>query len=223
MPSRPPTPPELVGRRLELAALAAHETSALTAKGRLVFVSGEAGVGKSRLLRAFLAGKEALEGYCFEENPPLPYAPFVDALLALMRRRGLGEEVDASAEPAFDAVASAAFGGPASLRPLFASAFDHADFRHYLAFDGELAVAAASLYIKDGVGSLVNGATLSEYRRRGAQGALIARRIRDAAETGAERVMSFTAESTPERYNPSYHNMLRAGFELLYLRPNFHG
>jgi predicted acetyltransferase len=37
-----------------------------------------------------------------------------------------------------------------------------------------------------GIGTLAGAATLPEYRGRGAQGALMARRMRDAAELGCD-------------------------------------
>ena len=65
------------------------------------------------------------------------------------------------------------------------------------------------------------GSTLPEHRRKGAQGALMARRIRDAAKLGCEWVCTETGEDTPQRPNPSYHNMIRTGFEFAYLRPTW--
>ena len=50
---------------------------------------------------------------------------------------------------------------------------------------------------------------------------ILARRIRDAAEWGCRRVITETGGDTPEHPNPSYHNMLRAGFVLVYQRPNY--
>jgi hypothetical protein len=46
----------------------------------------------------------------------------------------------------------------------------------------------------------------------------MARRIGDAGEMGCDWVTTETDQETAERPNPSYHNMLRTGFEQLYLR-----
>jgi len=63
--------------------------------------------------------------------------------------------------------------------------------------------------------------TLPAFRRRGGQGAIMARRIRDAVQLGCRWVITETGEDLPDRPNPSYHNMLRAGFSLAYQRPNY--
>lgn len=57
--------------------------------GQTVLISGEAGIGKSRLLagvrfRAEAAGTRFIQGNCFERDRALPYAPFVDALRAFL-------------------------------------------------------------------------------------------------------------------------------------------
>jgi DNA-binding CsgD family transcriptional regulator len=71
--------PELVGRRAELAALTALESTPDT---RLVLVDGDAGVGKTRLVKAFTArtGASVLTGGCLQFEADIPYAPFVEAL-----------------------------------------------------------------------------------------------------------------------------------------------
>jgi DNA-binding CsgD family transcriptional regulator len=55
-------------------------------KGRIALISGEAGIGKSRLIRevkARLPDRRVLEGHCFEPDRTLPYAPLVEALRAV--------------------------------------------------------------------------------------------------------------------------------------------
>lgn len=46
--------------------------------GRLVFVGGEAGVGKTALVRTFAADRPALRGSCENLTAPTPYGPFLD-------------------------------------------------------------------------------------------------------------------------------------------------
>ena len=50
---------------------------------------------------------------------------------------------------------------------------------------------------------------------------LMARRIRDARELGCKMPVVETAEDTPQKGAPSFRNMLRLGFQVAYVRPNF--
>lgn len=78
--------PVMVGRQAELDALVALvERAAGERRGRTVFVTGDAGVGKSRLCRelkqhAVARGVRALEGRCTSADSSPPYGPFLDAL-----------------------------------------------------------------------------------------------------------------------------------------------
>jgi class 3 adenylate cyclase/tetratricopeptide (TPR) repeat protein len=95
-PEAPETTP-LVGRAGELAQLQAAWEEARQGRGRVVSVVGEAGIGKSRLLREFAraltaAGAAHLAGSCFAYADVIPYLPFQQVL-----RRRFGAE---SAPPA---------------------------------------------------------------------------------------------------------------------------
>lgn len=75
--------PALVGRENELLQLEGLLESAFDGKGTTVFVSGEAGSGKTRLSNEFLnlARKKSvniLSGWCLC-NASVPYFPFVEA------------------------------------------------------------------------------------------------------------------------------------------------
>ena len=96
-----------------------------------------------------------------------------------------------------------------------------AGFTTYGAWDGAELVAAATLLTFDGIGSLCGAATLPTHRGRGAQGALMVRRIRDAAAAGCTTVVTETGAETPEEPNPSLHNMRRMGLTELYERRNW--
>jgi ABC-type oligopeptide transport system substrate-binding subunit/class 3 adenylate cyclase len=80
------TPVELVGRRPELELAAETLQAARSGSGGVVFVTGEAGIGKSRLLAELhtLEGDGAeplwLEGRCVSYGESLPYWPFRDLL-----------------------------------------------------------------------------------------------------------------------------------------------
>lgn len=72
------------GRGKELARLTSYWQER---KGGLLFISGEAGVGKSRLVQEFtrgLPGEAALYGRCYEFERLLPYQPFAEALRPLL-------------------------------------------------------------------------------------------------------------------------------------------
>ena len=65
------------------------------------------------------------------------------------------------------------------------------------------------------------GAIRSEFRGRGAQSALIARRIEAALSAGCGQMVVETAADTAEKPNPSTHILRRFGFLDLYHRHNW--
>lgn len=74
----------LVGRRAEATQLAQHWEQAQQARGHLVLLSGEPGVGKTRLAEELIAaartsGAMLLRGGCYEYEATAPYLPFVEA------------------------------------------------------------------------------------------------------------------------------------------------
>ena len=121
----------------------------------------------------------------------------------------------------WERVVLAAFEMPDVLAPAMSSMIGRDGWRHYLTYDGNQAVGAGALYLTEEVAWLGYGATLETHRGRGSQSALFARRIRDARELGAELVVTETGEDLPEDPNPSYRNMLRAGFRPAYSRQNW--
>jgi predicted ATPase len=83
--------PAFVGRVPELTALIEAFDDARAGRATTALVGGEAGVGKSRLVRELGAharrtGARVLVGHCLDlEEGGLPYAPFVDILRTLER------------------------------------------------------------------------------------------------------------------------------------------
>lgn len=116
-----------------------------------------------------------------------------------------------------------AFAWPEALKPLIALPVGRPGWYHYLTYEGEKPAACAALFVQDEYAALAFAATLPEYRGRGAQSALIARRFRDAAAAGCRWMITETAEETPGRPVASFRNMLRHGFEVAYRRPNYIG
>ena len=79
--------PVLIGRERELAAYRELLEEGLAGRGRVVFVSGEPGVGKSAFVReaaraATSSGYRLLPGVAVQWERGLPYAPFLSALRA---------------------------------------------------------------------------------------------------------------------------------------------
>ena len=77
--------PVFVGRSEELRQLDNTLAAVQDDAGRCVLVSGEAGIGKSRLIaeirtRAIGSGFTTLSGRCFEQDRSFPYAPLIDML-----------------------------------------------------------------------------------------------------------------------------------------------
>ncbi|HEY8731176.1 MAG TPA: AAA family ATPase [Candidatus Limnocylindria bacterium] len=118
--------PIVVGREREAAELEEQLREAIAGRGRTVLVSGEAGLGKSALMRQFVDRARAhnarvLTGECTEIEARRPFGPFIDAFV-----RGdiaLPDEL--------------AHGGPGALPTIEAERY-----RVHLAFADRLAEAA---------------------------------------------------------------------------------
>lgn len=77
--------PVLVGRDVVLGALDSLLRQAVSGKGHVMLIAGEAGVGKTRLIselqsRAKSQQLTIMHGNCFEQDRSLPYAPAIDML-----------------------------------------------------------------------------------------------------------------------------------------------
>lgn len=85
-----------VGRQQALAALTGLLDQAAAGRPSCAVVTGEAGIGKTRLVRelaqcAATRGVDVLVGSCVDlPDDVLPYAPFVEVLGDLLRRYGVG-------------------------------------------------------------------------------------------------------------------------------------
>jgi GNAT superfamily N-acetyltransferase len=83
---------------------------------------------------------------------------------------------------------------------------------HYMAFDGSRPVATAALYVFEDLGYLAMASTAESDRGRGAQQALIARRVAKAREIGCSVLVS----ETLSMLEGSLRNLQRAGFREIY-------
>jgi len=86
----------LVGRGSELAQLREFWSRAEIGQGHMALISGEPGVGKTRLARelavyARLQGAWVLQGGCYEFEATTPYLPFLEALRGWVRGRDAGK------------------------------------------------------------------------------------------------------------------------------------
>src|SRR5690242_10334126 len=75
--------PTLIGRDQQIASVRRLLTRTRDGNGSVALIVGEAGVGKSRLLRATIdearaSGFFILQGACFEAERSIPYAPLLD-------------------------------------------------------------------------------------------------------------------------------------------------
>ena len=95
----------------------------------------------------------------------------------------------------------------------FAAVIGKPGWMHYIAFVDDQPGAAAALFVHEGVADCFVAATLPIARRRGAQTALINRRLHDGREAGCDIA---TAQSVT--YNASLRNFERRGFHPVYRR-----
>jgi hypothetical protein len=121
----------------------------------------------------------------------------------------------------FGDAATRGFEMPEVFGPLFGGLVGKPDWHAYLAYDGPEAIATGAMYVMGDVAWLGMGSTVPAHRRRGAQGALLARRLADGIDLGCRWFVTETGAEDPDRPNASLRNMLRAGFEVAYLRRNY--
>jgi GNAT superfamily N-acetyltransferase len=121
----------------------------------------------------------------------------------------------------FGTIAAIGFDLPAWGAEFFAHLPGRDRWRCYVAkIDGK-AQGCAAMLIEEGIAEFGVAATLEGARGRGCQTALLHRRICDAAEAGCRTLFVETGERVPDRPSASYRNILKAGFEEAYLRPNW--
>jgi hypothetical protein len=99
-----------------------------------------------------------------------------------------------------------------TLWPEYTMSAGREGFFHYMAFDGGCPVAIAALCIYEDLGYLMAAATAESHRKRGAQQALIAKRVERAERSGCSTLVSETLYMIEH----SYRNLQRAGFEEAY-------
>lgn len=121
----------------------------------------------------------------------------------------------------FGRIAARGFGLEPRWEPVLAGLVGRRGWRVYLSLDGDEPAGCAAMRILDGVAWFDWAATTPEFRRRGSQGALLARRIADAVDLGARLMVTATGEAVPGDPQHSYRNILRSGFRLSHVRANW--
>lgn len=130
-------------------------------------------------------------------------------------------QIGAEHATAFGALAARCFDWPDAVAAWVALSVGRRGWRHYMAFDSDLPVASGSITMFGDTAWFGFGATDPAFRGRGAQSALLARRIADASILGCRRLTLETAEPRADRPVPSLHNVTRSGFRETYRRPNY--
>lgn len=125
-------------------------------------------------------------------------------------------KLEADEAALFGDVSARGWGRPPIVGQWMGAAVGYPGWHHYLAYAGDQPAAAAAMYVDGKFAWLGIGSTLAEYRNQGAQSALIAQRITDALALGCEHLVAET-----EKVNASSQNLMRAGFKLVYERPNY--
>jgi DNA-binding SARP family transcriptional activator len=88
----------LLGRTTELSTLIKVYHTAQLGQTQVVFLEGEAGIGKTRLATAFLAwaeveGADVLQGRAFDTGGHLPYQPVIEALRPRIERENAPDDL----------------------------------------------------------------------------------------------------------------------------------
>jgi GNAT superfamily N-acetyltransferase len=126
-----------------------------------------------------------------------------------------------AADERFGSVFVAAYGLDPAGASWVASVHRREGWHAFAAYDGEEPVATGALFVTGDVGWFGLGATLPRARGRGAQSAILAARIDRASELGLTQLVTETGTPRDGRRGSSYRNILRAGFEPSYVRPNY--
>jgi len=149
----------LVGRQRELATFEAYLEAAQEGRGGIMFVAGEPGIGKTRLLveigrLARARGWEVLSGRAYDSEGVPPYLPFVEALRDYVRRCSL-DELRAQLGESAPEVARVVAEVPRRLPDLPQSRVMDPELDRYRLFEGITEFLLAIAHATAGLGLLV--------------------------------------------------------------------
>ena len=130
-------------------------------------------------------------------------------------------EVEAHESALFADTAVAGFGMPPPMATWLSQIVGRPHWHAYVTFADGVAAGAAAMYVRRDFAWLGIGASKPDMRKRGSQSALLARRLTDAAKLGAKHATTETGVPQPGQPAPSYANILKSGFSVAYVRPNW--
>lgn len=128
---------------------------------------------------------------------------------------------DARAPEDFAEVITANWSLPPPVSAWMAALVGHPAWHCFVAYDGAQPVASGVLFQAEDTGWLGIASTLPSHRGRGAQSAILAARIERAGQLGLRLLVTETGAPEDGPPEQSYRNILRAGFEPTYVRPNY--
>ncbi len=193
----------------------AAATEWAASQGVNLYVPVTPGLPESDAAEAWLGSNGFAHGYAWMKfirgaHPPRFTAPEVEVV-----------ELTDPAQAPFGMIVASGFGLPAWASAFFADLPGRDGWRCYAArLNGE-PQACAAMHVHAGLAEFGPAATLEPARGRGCQMALLHRRILDAIEAGCHTFWVETGERVPDKPSASYRNILKAGFEEAYLRPNW--
>lgn len=167
-------------------------------------------------LRGWLLDKGLVEnGAWVKLTRPAPSAPL--AIEGPVRTRLAG--IDDAA--IFGKLMCAGFGFPTGLEPLWSCLVGKKGWVCFIAELEGTPVGTGAMFIEDGCAWVGGGATLAEYRNRGAQKALINARLNEGLAQGVSLFAVETGQPQEGQPNISFGNLTKAGFKLSYIRKNY--
>lgn len=130
-------------------------------------------------------------------------------------------EIKSNESKTFAQIVVNVFEWPEELIGWIAAPVGRKNWHHYMAYDNNVPVATAAFYLSGEYAWFDFAATHPEHRGKGAQSALLEKRIEDCRALGVKRMIVETAEQTSEKESPSYRNVFKSGFKEVYKRQNF--
>lgn len=121
----------------------------------------------------------------------------------------------------FTSAVLAGFAMPTPMRDGLGAIVGRPNWKAFIAHDGSTAAGGGALYVNGDFAWLGIASVRPEFRKRGGQSALLAHRLAVAASLGARHAVTETGVPLPGQAAPSYANILRAGFSVAYVRPNW--